>query len=144
MDVGLSDAWRMWSSGDLDGGDQLWGVSILWWGRIGKLAEFVAALTIVAEIIGPEKIKGFGKAVRHLSTEAIGKRTLRDAAGWTKALLLYLGTGFSKESTEARAQMEAFFTYKVFAVLTIATAVFGGYLGFRVFDSWVGIFGFAP
>jgi hypothetical protein len=35
------------------------GITLLWWGRIGKLVAFVAALFAVADAIGYEKIRDF-------------------------------------------------------------------------------------
>jgi hypothetical protein len=36
----------------------------LWWGRIGKIVQLIAALTILAEIVGPERLRTFGKSLR--------------------------------------------------------------------------------
>ena len=41
----------------------LWGHRILIWGRFGKLAEFIAALVIVIDIIGPERLNRFATTV---------------------------------------------------------------------------------
>jgi hypothetical protein len=46
----------------------LYGKQIIWWGRAGKILEFIAALTIIAEIIGPEKMRNFGKSLHAKST----------------------------------------------------------------------------
>lgn len=43
MDVGYFDAWSAWWAGDLEPEAKLWGVSIMWWGRIGLIIQFAAA-----------------------------------------------------------------------------------------------------
>jgi uncharacterized membrane protein YdcZ (DUF606 family) len=35
----------------------------LWWGRLGKIVEFLAALAVVADIIGPERLRRYGKSL---------------------------------------------------------------------------------
>ena len=61
MNVNLLTAWQRWLSGETLTAVNLWGLPILWWGRIGLIAQFVAALTIATEIIGPERLRAFGK-----------------------------------------------------------------------------------
>ena len=34
----------------------LWGIEVLWWGRIGKLLSFFSGLVIVLDIIGPDAL----------------------------------------------------------------------------------------
>jgi hypothetical protein len=82
LDVGLDDAWRHWLSGDSLEQARLWGINILWWGRIGRLLEFAAALTIIAEIIGPERLRAFGRSLRT-------RVTARRALGLAWATLLW-------------------------------------------------------
>jgi hypothetical protein len=41
----------------------LWGHKILIWGRFGKFAEFLAALVIVVDIIGPARLNAFAREV---------------------------------------------------------------------------------
>jgi hypothetical protein len=56
--IGWFDAWSRWASGDPDLKDKLlWGMQILWWGRVGKFAAFVGGLTLILDIIGPERIR---------------------------------------------------------------------------------------
>lgn len=61
MDVGYFEAWGLW----LDQKDistfNLWGWSIQSWGRAGKLIQLFSGLVILAEIIGPESIRRFGR-----------------------------------------------------------------------------------
>jgi hypothetical protein len=43
---------------------QLWGVSVLWWGRIGKLLGTAGFVALIFEILGPERVKLWGKSLR--------------------------------------------------------------------------------
>jgi hypothetical protein len=64
--VGLLEAWRVWFSGDSTEHLMVCGSSLLWWGRIGKVIEFVSGLYIVAEIVGENRIKAFGCSIKSL------------------------------------------------------------------------------
>jgi hypothetical protein len=60
--VDYADAWARWFDGDPSLRDaSLWGLRVLWWGRIGKLAAFLAGLTLVLDIIGPERLRQFSE-----------------------------------------------------------------------------------
>lgn len=55
--ISLFEAWWRWSEGDPTLRDaNLWGLRVLWWGRLGKLAAFVAGLVLIIDIIGPDRI----------------------------------------------------------------------------------------
>ena len=59
----LTEAWTLWLQGNhMPDAALLWGIKFLWWARIGKALQCIAGLTIVAEIIGPERIRAFGKS----------------------------------------------------------------------------------
>lgn len=70
-DVGFFEAWSVWTQGKTDH-LTMWGHTMLFWGRAGKIAQFIGALAVVAEIIGPERLRGFGTALR----SAAGKRSI--------------------------------------------------------------------
>jgi di/tricarboxylate transporter len=90
MNVGLRHAWSLWASGDLESNDQLWGLPIFWWGRIGRITEFVAGLAIIAEIIGTERLRAFGYRLREQSLRALSGKTFSDVFGWMNAWWRYL------------------------------------------------------
>lgn len=50
------EAWKMWLSGESVSQFYLFGLSILWWGRFGKIVGLVAGLIVISEIIGPERL----------------------------------------------------------------------------------------
>lgn len=61
----LWDLWSRWIAGQRLDETQLWGWSIITWGRIGKLLQFAAGLAVILDLIGPESLRNFG---RRLST----------------------------------------------------------------------------
>lgn len=58
-EISLIEAWGLWWSGVDIADRKLWGLEILWWGRIGKLSQFLAACFILIEIIGVDAVKNF-------------------------------------------------------------------------------------
>ena len=64
VEVGFLDAWNLWCRGKLDQETRLWHIPILWWGRGGKLAAFIGGATILLDLIGPDRIREFGKRVQ--------------------------------------------------------------------------------
>jgi hypothetical protein len=67
-----------WWHGRSTLGLQLWGVPVLWWGRIGKLAQFAAGLVVLFDLIGAERLRAFG----------------RQSQWWARVLLLGLKFDF--------------------------------------------------
>ena len=62
MSVSLFGAWHLWLSGKPLTGLKLWGVNIIWWGRIGKILEFLAAYAVIVEIAGSVRLQRYGKS----------------------------------------------------------------------------------
>lgn len=56
-DISYFDAWRMWADGRSTLGNDLLGMPMIWWGRIGKIAAFFAGTTIVLDILGPDRLQ---------------------------------------------------------------------------------------
>lgn len=102
----LLQLWGQWLNGAVDQNDLLWGTSVLWWGRIGKLMQFAAAWAIVIEIIGPVRLRRWGSSLK----EAVPLRFVRslgtDARQWGGAWLLYSIRLFKKDD---RRQSELYF-----------------------------------
>jgi hypothetical protein len=59
-DVSLLEAWSHWRAGQPTSDLELWGHSMLFWGRLGKLLQFVGALTVIAELIGVDRLQRLG------------------------------------------------------------------------------------
>ncbi|CAM2987253.1 hypothetical protein SAXI111661_12105 [Saccharomonospora xinjiangensis] len=45
-----------WRRGEAAGQETLWGLPMLWWGRIGKFLQFAAGLAALLDIYGPERL----------------------------------------------------------------------------------------
>ncbi|MEV0387048.1 hypothetical protein [Nonomuraea sp. NPDC050643] len=65
-DISYLEAWRMWFDGKSTVGNNLLGVPMLWWGRTGKIGAFLGGMTVVLDVIGPERIRQFGERVRRV------------------------------------------------------------------------------
>ncbi|MCF6467363.1 hypothetical protein FAF44_02900 [Nonomuraea sp. MG754425] len=63
-DISYLQAWQMWLDGQSTLGNDLLGLPMIWWGRIGKIAQFTGGCTILLEILGPERIRALGRVVR--------------------------------------------------------------------------------
>lgn len=102
--VGLIEAWQLWFSGKLPDDSLLWGHTILFWGRLGKGIEFVAALTIVFEIIGSERLRRFGDSLHEGFSLQKAQNLIRYARRWHKAwwriLLFRAGAVYSFKEFE--------------------------------------------
>ncbi len=62
--MSLWDLWQEWASGNSTLGFELWGVEMVWWGRIGKILQLVGALTVLVEVVGTERLLRTGAALR--------------------------------------------------------------------------------
>lgn len=84
-------AWSLWTEGLLGPDYVLWGVTVLWWSRIGKIISGISALTIILEIIGPERLRLFGKRLRtNINFRWAARKVIRLSRTVTK-LFRYLG-----------------------------------------------------
>jgi hypothetical protein len=90
--VNLIEAWQIWFAGGQLLDCEMWGLPILWWGRIGKLMSSVGFLALVAEIIGHEKLQEFGNFLRRFSRFVPGV-DVRDEKGEKITGLAALGHG---------------------------------------------------
>ena len=87
-EVSLLEAWSLWLRGQTLGSYYLWGVQILWWGRVGKIVGLLSALSVFAELIGPERIRVFGKSLHSQFTVTKAWQIIR---GSFRSLTLLLG-----------------------------------------------------
>lgn len=81
----------MWWSGESVANLQLLGISIRAWGRFGKLLQLTAALVVVLDIAGPERIRRYGASLRNVVPQArlaaYFRGTWRWAWTWVVSLL---------------------------------------------------------
>ena len=106
MDVTYLEDWSKWWSGQSTADLRMLGLEMLWWGRIGKVISLLSAMTILAEIIGPERLRVFSAALR----SRIKLRQVAALAGQSFAWLLSMWTSIlgssAKEWSERREELE--------------------------------------
>lgn len=66
--LSYGEAWAAWLAGQQLSGHVLWGVSMVWWGRIGDILQAMGALTVLAEIIGADRLRFFGNSLHSALT----------------------------------------------------------------------------
>jgi hypothetical protein len=59
FDYHLLLAWKSWLNGRLESGDTFLDISILWWGRYGLTAQFVASILLLWDGAGSQWSKSF-------------------------------------------------------------------------------------
>jgi hypothetical protein len=77
-------AWELWRSGAQLSQETLWGVSILWLGRAGKIMQFAGGATVLLEIIGPANIQAFGNHLLKIASLGKVRKSLASVLGWLK------------------------------------------------------------
>lgn len=77
--VSYWEAWLLWWQGESLQHRQMAGLSMLSWGRIGKIAQFAGGLATIIDIVGPDRIAEWGRALQQRRIHA-EKKTF--AASW--------------------------------------------------------------
>src|SRR5215471_12653198 len=67
--VSLLEAWQQWLAGPIEHDVFLWGHSLVFWARLGKVLEVVGAFSIVCDIVGPKRLQEWGHRVGSLGIE---------------------------------------------------------------------------
>lgn len=86
IEMTLAQAWGYWLCGQQLAHATLWGFPILWLGRAGKIAQFVGAAMVLAEIIGPARIQAFGESLLALASFEKVRSSLRAVIAWLRNL----------------------------------------------------------
>jgi hypothetical protein len=60
----LVRAWQVWAEGRSASAEPLWSETVLWWARTGKILQFAAGLTVLLDLIGPERLRRSGRRAR--------------------------------------------------------------------------------
>jgi hypothetical protein len=86
--MNLIQAWLHWFSGNkLDENTTVCAVlcwKLLVWARWGKVIQLVSATAIIADIIGPEKLRETGKSLRKVFSINLSKKHLSKTMGWLR------------------------------------------------------------
>jgi hypothetical protein len=63
--IGYLEAWGRWFAGqEVDPQAEFGFMSVLWWGRVGKIATFIGGLTVILDILGPWCLRELSKRLR--------------------------------------------------------------------------------
>lgn len=60
----LLHAWREWLAGHDTSQLRVFGIAVLWWGRLGKTLEFLGGLTVVIDLLGRARMETFHANLR--------------------------------------------------------------------------------
>lgn len=124
--LSIGEAWTLWFSNQLSSDVTIWGVSLLWWGRLGKILQFVGGVTVVAEIIGPERIRAFGQSLHTRITRRTVGTFVRNAFEWYKLHLKYffVAKQGSAEEEELLAKAESYGANSINVLLTLGFFIY--------------------
>ena len=127
MEITFSETWKLWLSDNLSADAVLWGISIFWWERIGKVMQFLGATTIVADIIGPEKIRKFGTSLQSTNSPKTLILFLKRCFAWYARIfrqtILKDYTRDSGDRESIRFFQLNFLNYFICFLLTVFTVV---------------------
>lgn len=143
-DVGLIEAWKLWFSGDLPTNTILWGINILWWERIGKLMQLLGAATIIADIIGPEKIRRFGTSLQSTITPTTLIQFLKQCFDWyavifSQTILKEFADESARTETKRKHTQLDLLNYIICLLLTMAITAAANLYAFH----WIFVIEFA-
>jgi hypothetical protein len=82
------ELWERWAGGEQLADTRLWGWPLLGWGRLGKVFQFLAGLTIVLDLIGPEPLRAFGARLRDVSWRQLADKAENVVIAITALFLL--------------------------------------------------------
>jgi hypothetical protein len=69
--ISILAAWALWSEGHLPEHVLLWGQPIYFWERVGKILEFIGALVVIIDLLGPERIRRLGEKLKIYSDNPV-------------------------------------------------------------------------
>ncbi len=133
----LFELWQDWLRGAIGSGAELWGLDLIWWGRIGKLLQFAGGVTILSEIIGPQRLREFGGRLHSTFRLEDMKARFKDVRNYRVAMWRYVSSAIGSEEEE-KAMVEAQesgFNKLNFAITAIAIVV-SIYLIWIQFSLW--------
>jgi hypothetical protein len=104
----------------------LWGIKLIWWGRVSKALQYVAALFVIGEVLGPERLRNFGSGLRNRFPRERGALYLRRLVAWLRALKQYYAAPLdTPRQAEARKDVLKFpeFRLNLYVALVLAGVV---------------------
>jgi hypothetical protein len=119
---GLGDAWHQWLAGERVE-SAVYGVKAAWWARGGKSLEFIAALSILADVLGPERLRRFGKSLHGVFSQEAARTLLVGTFRW---LVLFVRSSvytFAHDKRRADAAGEEAWKYTAPSLLNFVLGV---------------------
>jgi hypothetical protein len=146
MKITIIEALTTWLSGQSVSDKMLWGLQILWWGRLGKVLCFVSGATVIAEIMGPKRLADSGHSLQKLSgsireeflfTYRLFKATLGILYHWFIGGDKYAEVSEGYEKLKAKLKAEHYSSFCFFnlinltisSVLSVLSTIYIGYIG---------------
>lgn len=80
------EAWGRWWAGESLAGTVMWGQQMLFWGRMGKLVQFVGGLVAVLDIVGAERVEAWGRQLKERSVHTHRRTFLESRRQFSKTL----------------------------------------------------------
>jgi hypothetical protein len=103
MDLTLMQAWQLWLLGTDLHDHTMYGVKMLWWGRGGSILGAASGMTILAEVVGFERIAAFSDRL-NASIDAISFRPV--LAGWRAWNRAWQGYLFADAGSAREKELE--------------------------------------
>jgi len=120
------DAWATWYAGNEVNKDLIiWGISIRWWGRIGKALQLVGAFTLTLELIGPRRLAAFDKWAIEKAFPYVIRLYARFAAVVLKSILPLMKISESLQRFSVAARAAAFMASVIVAIYAVAWVIGG-------------------
>lgn len=120
--IGYVDAWLTWFSGQQVPGDLvLWGRTVRWWGRAGKIAAFIGGTTVILDVIGSQRLRAIAVKSEERQRRAVSSPQRSFAP--LVVVIVSVATGFNAYTITFPANREATVLLALVAVLLILIMV---------------------
>ncbi|WP_109829527.1 hypothetical protein [Reichenbachiella versicolor] len=129
MDLDLFKACELWLKGTELSSYKVYGVSILWIGRIGILIQFFGASLVVVEIIGYERLKRFSYDIAELINFKKLMKFATYAVNTTRKWFRKIGEKKLTEAEKDSIEVDSWFAWVI-----VITASFNGIYSWVVFS----------
>ncbi|MBP6902563.1 MAG: hypothetical protein KBC73_20905 [Burkholderiaceae bacterium] len=136
-ELSLLQAWSLWLDGPLPADATYLGLKMFVWARAGKVLQFLGGATILAEIIGTQRLRQFGASLHALFSARAALAFLRDVWTFYKSWIGILRHDKNSEAyQQADAQLNATLTGKLWIALLLLLLLGGLALIWSEHDLW--------
>lgn len=120
MDFTLHEALNFWWSGGSLSDSFIHGIRTLWIGRVGKLLQYIGALTILIDIIGPQKLVAIGISLRRIKLDSLARREICASVKYVADTLQVLFHPKNQiEPARKSARTSKYFIYDIIAATSL-------------------------